>query len=527
MNKNSSNDLRHLRESEEKYRKMFERANDAIFTIDPETAEVLEANPKAEEMTGYSASELVGMNAWDLHPPEEHERARQLFDDVSSEGSAKCTDLHFLTKGSERVAVDVDAAKITFGDKVVIQRNCRDVTERRRAEELHLAQRDYYEFVLNMMPVGLGVRKNIDTKPSVEFENEKLRRMFHAGLDDTHHRNWHNNTTDESDETVKATIDDTGVYAEERSYPDGRVFQFTINYYRNPDNTWSELELVRDITRRRRLEDQLKDALEDLEQKVEARTLELRQKQSQLIQSEKMAALGHLVAGVAHEINTPLGALKSNNDLLIRAIAKTRSILENPDFAAELREHPDLQKMLGGIEGLNSVNKTAAERIVTLVKSLRKFARLDEAEQDKVDIHDGLESTLTLVHHELKNRITVHRGFSQLPDINCYPNQLNQVFMNILVNASQAIEGKGDVFIKTYRRDDKAVIEFRDTGKGIAKENLERIFDPGFTTKGAGVGTGLGLSIVYQIVQDHNGNIEVESEVAKGTTIRIVLPIEE
>ena len=151
--------------------------------------------------------------------------------------------------------------------------------------------------------------------------------------------------------------------------------------------------------------------------------------------------------------------------------------------------------------------------------------RLDEADLDEVDIHEGLENTLILVQHELKNRVEVLKDYGKLPFVKCYPNQLNQVFMNLLVNASHAIEGQGKIFIHTYHKNDTAVVEIRDTGKGISQKDLQRIFDPGFTTKGFGVGTGLGLSIVYQIMKDHKGKIEVESELGQGTTFRIVLPI--
>jgi signal transduction histidine kinase len=458
------------------------------------------------------------MKVWELHPAEEKQTTDDLFNDVKTNGRAVCTDLHFLTKTGEKVAVDVSASLISYGDKEIIQRICRDVTERRRLEELHEAQRIYYEFILNMLPVGLGVLRDVNKVPSVEFENKKLKEMFDTERNGTKTA-WYERPSESM--PTKATIDDTGVYAEERYYPDGRVYQFTLSYYKNLEGSWSELQLVRDVTERRRLEDALKRAKEDLEQKVEERTLELRQKHAQLVQSEKMAALGHLVAGVAHEINTPLGALKSNNDLAIRSLDKIHALVCEPTSRPH---HAELEKLLSSVEGLDSVNRTALDRIVTIVKSLRNFARLDKAELDTVDLHEGLDSTLTLVHHELKNRVTVHKEYGDLPKVDCYPNQINQVFMNILVNSSQAIEGKGDIYVKTYRRDNFTVIEIRDTGKGISKENLNKIFDPGFTTKGAGVGTGLGLAIVYQIVEDHDGKIEIESEVGKGTTVRILLP---
>jgi len=191
----------------------------------------------------------------------------------------------------------------------------------------------------------------------------------------------------------------------------------------------------------------------------------------------------------------------------------------------ETPKNPILAKLFTNIEKLNKVSETASERIVKIVKSLKTFARLDQAEMDTVDIHEGIESTLTLVHHEIKRRIEIHKDYGFIQKISCFPNQLNQVFMNILVNASQAIGEKGDIYVKTYTRDNKAIIEIKDTGKGIPEENLKRIFDPGFTTKTKGVGTGLGLSIVYQIMKDHKGDIEVESEVGKGSLFRIILPI--
>lgn len=272
--------------------------------------------------------------------------------------------------------------------------------------------------------------------------------------------------------------------------------------------------------------EEIQRANDELERKVEERTRELREKQSQLVQSEKMASLGNLVAGVAHEINTPLGAMKSNNDVFIRSIVRIKNYLLDPDTPSEIRENGELLSLFDIVDKLNEVSKNAAERITAIVNSLRKFARLDKSDYDTVDIHEGIDNTLTLVHHELKNRVTVHKEYgSDLPAVKCFPNQLNQVFMNILVNASQAIDGNGDIFIRTLKEGNYFVIEFKDSGKGIPREHIHRIFDPGFTTKGAGVGTGLGLSIAYQIIQDHRGRIEVESEVVKGTTFRIYLPI--
>jgi signal transduction histidine kinase len=168
-----------------------------------------------------------------------------------------------------------------------------------------------------------------------------------------------------------------------------------------------------------------------------------------------------------------------------------------------------------------------SERIDRIIHSLRNFARLDEAEFQEADIHEGIESTLTLLHHKLKDRIRVVKQFGDIPKIQCYPNQLNQVFMNMLTNSYQAIEDGGTITIATSRRGSELVVSIADDGKGIRKEDLNRIFDPGFTTKGVGVGTGLGLSISYNIIKSHSGEIKVESEIGKGTVFTITLPIEQ
>jgi two-component system NtrC family sensor kinase len=144
----------------------------------------------------------------------------------------------------------------------------------------------------------------------------------------------------------------------------------------------------------------------------------------------------------------------------------------------------------------------------------------------EVDIHEGIEDTLTIVHHELKNKATVERNFGDIPPISCYPSQLNQVFLNLLMNAVQAIEGVGKITITTFQKNNQVYIQFEDDGVGIPEEALERIFVPGYTTKDRGAGTGLGLSICHQIIKDHNGDILVESEVGKGTTFTVVLPMD-
>jgi PAS domain S-box-containing protein len=291
------------------------------------------------------------------------------------------------------------------------------------------------------------------------------------------------------------------------------------------EGKWLWLSAFRDISERKRVQEELDRAYANMEQTVQARTLELQKKQAQLVYADKMAALGQLVAGVAHEINTPLGAIKSNVDTLMRSMQRLAEAIEQTTEACDPAPLKRVAKLLETSVKLNAINEQAVERIVGIVSSLRQFARLDQAAIDSVDLHQAIDNTLVLVQHQLKHRIQVHKDYGKLPLVHCHPEQVNQVFMNLLVNAGHAIEGKGDIFIRTWSAGDRVAVEMRDTGKGIPAEHLARIFDPGFTTKGVGVGTGLGLSIVHGIVDEHHGSIEVESASGQGTTFRVWLPI--
>lgn len=270
--------------------------------------------------------------------------------------------------------------------------------------------------------------------------------------------------------------------------------------------------------------EKLQEYSQTLEEKVEERTRELREAQNQLIMKEKMASLGNLVAGVAHEVNTPVGAVHSAADVTKRCLQRIGHILKSSQSIEELVQNKQLQKSMKILEDNNNVTLTASDRITKIVKSLRTFARLDEAEFQIANIHDGLNDTLTLINHEIKGRITVVKEYGDILEIKCYPNQLNQVFINVLMNAVQAVKTKGQIIIKTYTEDGKVKIEISDNGEGIPSENLDKIFNPGYTKKGVGVGTGLGLSISYNIIQKHQGEISVRSKVGKGSTFTIILP---
>jgi PAS domain S-box-containing protein len=272
-----------------------------------------------------------------------------------------------------------------------------------------------------------------------------------------------------------------------------------------------------DIDERKGMERQLRAANDELSRLLG----ELRTAQARLVQHAKMAALGQLVAGVAHEINTPLAAVVSNNDLFLRCFARLRDALDGSEVGAQPLVARDFQ----AIDELSRVTQQACARITGIVRTLRTFARLDEADVKAVDLHEGLESTLVLVAHLLKSGIRVERRYAECPRVECHPNQLNQVFMNLIVNACQAMSTSGVLTLSTRSLGDDVEVTVGDTGVGIPTEKLSHIFDPGFTTKGAEWGTGLGLSIVYQIVEGHGGQITVQSAVGRGTEFTVRLPV--
>jgi two-component system, NtrC family, sensor kinase len=250
-----------------------------------------------------------------------------------------------------------------------------------------------------------------------------------------------------------------------------------------------------------------------------------------------------LAAGVAHEINNPIGYVHSNLGSLetyiadlfkvIESYRQVESLVPNSSDAIvslrRLQKELDLPFLQEDLPSLLNECKEGITRVKKIVQDLKDFSRVDDRKDWQLaDLHQGIDSTLNIVASELKYRADVVKQYGELPEIECFLSQLNQVFMNLLVNAAHAIEGpRGTITISTGTAGDEVWVAVTDTGKGIAKENLARIFDPFFTTKPVGKGTGLGLSLSYGIVQKHNGRIEVNSEVGRGTTFRMTLPVKQ
>jgi hemerythrin-like metal-binding protein len=264
---------------------------------------------------------------------------------------------------------------------------------------------------------------------------------------------------------------------------------------------------------------------------------ELESAQSQLLQSEKMASLGQLAAGVAHEINNPVGFVNSNLGTLgkyMTSMFKVIAAYEAVQASGEdirftrvinLKNEIDFLYLVEDIPNLLKESQEGLLRVKRIVQNLKDFSHVDESNWQYANIEQGIDSTLNVVSNELKYKAEVVREFAGLPEVECLPSQLNQVFMNLLINAAQAIENKGTISVRTGVAGEDIWVEVEDTGQGISPEHVSRIFDPFFTTKPVGKGTGLGLSLSYGIVLKHHGRIEVKSEMGKGSVFRVWLPL--
>lgn len=276
-------------------------------------------------------------------------------------------------------------------------------------------------------------------------------------------------------------------------------------------------------------------ALKESYEKLSNINNELKQSESQLVQSEKMASIGVLAAGVAHEINNPIGFIRSNLEVLedyFSDIEKyyyefndTLASEEDKENHKKLAKKYELEFLFDDTPPLIKSSISGVDRVSEIVKNLKTFARIDQIDKALTDINEGLSATLNMVHNELKYNCKVHVDLQTLPRVHVFPGKLNQVFMNLLINAGQSITDNGDIFVRTFVDEGNIVIEIEDTGSGIEPEYIGQIFTPFYTSKPIGEGTGLGLSISHQIIEQHNGKITVKSELGKGSCFSVYIPI--
>lgn len=566
-------------------------------------SKILHANPAVERITGFRRDELMAMDIWDIVHPDSHPmlRARiaaRLRDDAVLD-NCEC---RLNTKsGSEAWVESTEVVTEFRGDRAVLATFV-DITKRKSAEAARRQSQQVLNQIIRGTPLPTLV---IDADHVVTHWNqacEAITGFSAAELIGTrdHWRAFHHGRRP----LLADLVVDGATELEAAAYYDGKLrrtphrddayeAEALFTGPRGHEQRWlyitaaplkneqsqviGAIETLQDFTAHKLTETALKNSHAELEQLVEQRTAELAQAnsrleedvqrreraevellrhntelnalnvrlgeaQAQLLQSEKMASIGQLAAGVAHEINNPIGYVHSNigaldtylGDLfrILDAYASIEHTLANDspahDALMRLTSEFDLAFLREDIPKLMAESKEGIVRVRKIVQDLKDFSHVDRTQEWKwADLHSGLDSTLNVVNNEIKYKADVTKEYGALPEIECLPSELNQVFLNLLVNAAHAIdEGKRGVIVLRSGHDGRWVwIEVADNGSGVAQENLTRIFDPFFTTKPVGKGTGLGLSLAYSIVQKHGGRIEVESELGHGSTFRVVLPV--
>lgn len=285
-----------------------------------------------------------------------------------------------------------------------------------------------------------------------------------------------------------------------------------------------------------RTAERYKNDLERRNTELANRTAELQRLQVQIVHSEKMASLGQLAAGVAHELNNPAGFIYGNMDILkeyVSGLTRVLTVYEGvplPKVFAErltkMKTEIDYDGMMAELDSIITDCQDGAKRIRDVVQNLRLFSRLDEAEVKRIDLHEGIDSTVRLLsRYYSSGHVNLIREYGSLPPVNCYAGQLNQVWMNLLINAAQAVGARGEVKISTSYEGDMVEVVVSDTGCGVPSEHLSKMFDPFFTTKSVGEGTGLGLSISYGIIERHQGTITAKSQLGVGTSLTVRIPV--
>ena len=512
----------------------------AIVITDPAGA-ILYANSKFSETTGYQLSEVIGQNPRFLksgmQPPELY---RELWGAISA-GREWHGEMHNRRKDGTLFWESAIISPITDASGVISHYLAvkEDITRRKDTERQLLQKQaalvrkhgqlaDMFRQVEQAKREWEQTMDCVDDMVAMVDSAHRIRRCNRAFMKLTGRAYTDLVSADWSELLRGAGLDVTGGegLSEELFHAPSQRW-LTLQTYPYDEGRGMVI-MLHDLTEIKLVSEQLATAYQ-----------ELKATHSQLLQQEKMASIGQLAAGVAHEINNPMGFISSNLGTMGKYLERLAAFLELQSAGVEecasekLREEIaqarrkfKVDYILDDARALLAESKDGAERVRTIVQNLKSFSHVDEAQSSYVDLNDCLETTITIAWNELKYKTTLKRDYGELPPVKCLPQQLNQVFLNLLVNAAHAIDTQGEISITTRAAGERVTVAIHDTGCGIPPEIQNRIFEPFFTTKEVGKGTGLGLSISYDIIKKHGGSIEVESPQGCGTTFILTLPVE-
>lgn len=531
-----------LRLSEEKFSKAFEASPDGYAISRREDGRYIEVNEAFCREIGYARDEILGRTSHDLGIWGDPAQRGQLIERLDRDGTVSNFEAAFRIKGGgvRHVLCSCDPI-VLKGDPCLIV-IVHDVTRRKQRErELLKGKAELalkHEQLSCMFRTAESIKRDwertidciddqvilLDAQGRVKRCNRSTARFAARTQESLHGLEW----------SVLARsngVPELGSFERAAEfYHEGTQRWFSCTYYPgdlDPRGPGGGVITIHDMTESKRAALELGKAYS-----------ELQLTQSQMLQQEKMASIGQLAAGVAHEINNPTGFVMSNLGTLGKYGGRLLSFIAAQDEALGTLNRPELTERLAGLRRQLKIDRILAdlpslvteslegiERVKSIVQNLKGFSRADDSQCQLTDLKDCIESTINIVWNELKYKVTLKREYGELPPIPCYPQQINQVIMNLLVNAAHAIDTQGEITVRTWRDGETACLAVSDTGCGIAEQHRARIFEPFFTTKEVGKGTGLGLSISFNIVKKHGGDIAVLSEPGRGTTFTVTLPM--
>ncbi|MEO8629205.1 MAG: ATP-binding protein, partial [Betaproteobacteria bacterium] len=506
-------------------------------------------NRAAEETAGRTRIELLGKTDEDFFDADRAAAYRDEDREVLAADHPMVFDGSYVTlSGQSRWVIrSKNSVQLADGSRVLLTA-LTDITERKTAESESRRAQQFLEGLINALPAAIFVKdqehrwvlvNDAFAATTGQTRQALIGKSDHAVFPPARAKgNWI------EDDEVRATK--VPISTEEMlGDADGCEHWYlkTKSVITLSDATEYVVGIRTEITQRKRTESELLgrySELTALNLKLSEANAQIHAARGRLVETEKLASIGQLAAGVAHEINNPIGYVFSNFGTLERYLADLMRLIDAYVAAepssdqsvstamSQLREEIDLDYIRTDAPSLMRESREGIERVRKIVQDLKDFSHVDAStDWQTVDLHRGLESTLNIVNNEIKYRADIVRRYGEIPAIQCLPSELNQVFMNLLMNAAHALEGgpRGIITVRTGCDDVFAWVEIADTGCGIPADKLSRIFDPFFTTKPVGKGTGLGLALSYGIVQKHHGRIEVTSQMGQGSTFRVVLPI--